>query len=109
MASKRRAKIFDNSAIPLFVGLGLIGLLVGSRWFLNPPVMATDGIIVVIIGFLYLLRVKYSFLRRGIWKPSDPTNASEVESRDYTAGFVIIAIGVLLVLVGNSALVSPFP
>jgi hypothetical protein len=71
--------------------------------------MATDGIIVVIIGFLYLLRVKYSFLRRGIWKPSDPTNASEVESRDYTAGFVIIAIGVLLVLVGNSALVSPFP
>ena len=109
MAAKRGAKSFDKSAIPLFVGLVLIGLLVGSRWFLNPPVMATDGIVIVVIGFFYLLRIRFSLLRRGFWKNSDPTETTDVEPRSYKTAFVILAIGVFLVWLGNSAMVNPPP
>lgn len=109
MAIKRRAKIFENSAIPLFLGLALVGLLVGFRWFSNPPVIGTDGIVVVVIGFLYLLKVKFSRLRRGVGKPLDPTETTDIEQGGYTAGFVILAIGIFLVLLGNSAIVNPSP
>ena len=109
MASKRNTKIFDSSTIPLFLALGLIGLVIGYRWLVNPPVMATDGIIVVIIGFFYLLRIKYSTLRRGFWRSADPTQSTDVEARSYKTAFAIIGIGLFLVLLGNSSLLSTPP
>lgn len=100
MATRRSAKFFDKSAAPLFFGLGLVGVVVGIRWFLNPPVMATDGIVVIVIGFLYLLRVRFGNLRRGFWRAPDPTKTTAVEERSYKTAFAIMVIGLFLVLLG---------
>ncbi|HYA27968.1 MAG TPA: hypothetical protein VEI95_04070 [Acidobacteriota bacterium] len=99
MASKKRSPIIDFAAVPLFIVLGLVGLLVGSRWFLNPANMTTDGAIVSAIGFLCLLRVKFSRLRRGVGTP-DPTE-TDIGSRDYKTALALVLFGAALVLFAN--------
>ncbi|MGH7817553.1 MAG: hypothetical protein ACREOR_09215 [Candidatus Binatia bacterium] len=100
MASKGKASIIDIGALPLFIVLGLIGVLVGSRWFLEPSNMVIDGGIVSAIGFVDLLRVRFSALRRGVGT-DDPTR-SDVGVRDYKPAFALMCIGALLVLVANA-------
>jgi hypothetical protein len=100
MASKRKSSIIDSSALPLFIVLGLIGVLVGARWLLNPPNMVTDGVIVSVIGVACLLRVKFSKLRRGFGSP-DPTE-TDIGERDYRTAFALLFIGVMLFLIGNA-------
>ena len=108
MAANRKSSAVDFGAVPLFIVLGLVGLLVGSRWFLNPATMATDGAIVTAIGFLCLLRVRFSSLRRGVGTP-DPTE-SDIGARDYKTALALILFGSALVLLANSALLtSPTP
>jgi len=100
MATKRKFSIIDIGALPLFIVLGLIGVLVGARWFLNPPNMVTDGAIISVIGVGCLLRVKFSKLRRGFSSP-DPAE-SDIGERDYRTAFAILCIGVMLFLIGNA-------
>ena len=99
-ASRGKANIIDVGALPLFIVLVLIGVLVGSRWFLEPSNMVIDGGIVSAIGFFYLLRVRFSALRRG-FGTADPTG-SDVDVRDYKPAFALMFIGALLVLVANA-------
>ena len=107
MASKRRASFIDIGALPLFIVLGLIGVLVGSRWFLEPSNMVIDGGIISAIGFVYLLRVRFSALRRGVGT-DDPTG-SDVGVRDYKPAFALMFIGAVLVLVGNTLIEQGSP
>ena len=100
MASKGKSPIIDFAAVPLFIVLGLVGLLVGSRWFLNPANMATDGGIVTAIGFICLLRVKFSTLRRGV-TTADPTE-SDIGARDYKTALALILFGAILVLLASA-------
>jgi|GEM_PF-6342119 len=98
MASKRKFAIIDRGAVPLFIVLALIGVLVGSRWFLDPPNMLTDGAIISLIGLGCLLRVRFSKLRRG-FSPPDSTEDG-IGERDYRTAFALICIGAILVIVG---------
>ena len=100
MASKRKSSIIDAGVLPLFIVLALIGVLVGSRWFLDPPNMVIDGAIVSLIGFGCLLRVKFSKLRRGVSSP-DSTETG-IGERDYRTAFALICLGAILVLIGNA-------
>ena len=99
MASKRKSSIIDIGAVQLFIVLALIGVLVGSRWFLDPSNLLTDGGIISLIGLLCMLRVKFSTLRRGFSSP-DPTETAIVE-RDYRTSIVLVCIGAILVLTGT--------
>ena len=107
MASKGKTSIIDFGAVPLFVVLGLVGLLVGSRWFLNPANMTTDGAIVTAIGFLCLLRVKFSMLRRGVGTP-EPTE-TDIGARDYKSALALILFGAALVLLANTGFLTVAP
>ena len=100
MASKRKSSIIDIDALPLLLVLALIGVLVGSRWFLDPFNLLTDGAILSLIGLACMLRVKFSKLRRGFSSP-DPAE-SDIGERDYRTAFAILCIGVLLFLIGNA-------
>ena len=100
MAAKRKSSIIDSGAVPLFIVLTLIGLLVGARWFLEPFNMLTDGAIISVIGLGCLLRVKFSKLRRGFGSP-DPTETG-IGERDYRTALLLAGIGAMLVLIGNS-------
>ena len=100
MAAKRKSSIVDIGAVQLFIVLALIGVLVGSRWFLDPPNMVTDGAIISLIGVACLLRVKFSKLRRGFGSP-DPTETA-IGERDYRTAFALVCIGAILVLIGNA-------
>ncbi len=100
MAARQKSPIFDIGALQLFIVLGLIGILVGSRWFLDPPNMVTDGAIISLIGLACLLRVKFSKLRRGFGS-ADPVETA-VGERDYRTAFALVCIGAILVLVGNA-------
>ncbi len=100
MAAKRKSSSIDVGTLSLFVVLALIGVLLGSRWFLNPANMLTDGAIVCIIGLGCLLRVKLSKLRRGFGS-LDPTETG-IGERDYQTAVALLCIGVTLILVGNA-------
>src|SRR5262245_40941384 len=100
MASKGKSSIIDLSAVPLFIVLALIGFLVGSRWFLDPPNMLTDGAIISLVGLACLLRVKFSKLRRG-FSSADITE-TEIGERDYRTAFALVFIGAILVMIGIS-------
>lgn len=100
MASKRKSSIIDIGAVQLFIVLALIGVLVGSRWFLDPFNMMTDGAIVMLIGVACVLRVKFSKLRRGFSSP-DPTE-TDIGERDYRTAFALVGIGVIMFLIGNA-------
>lgn len=99
MASKKKSSTIDIGAVQLFIVLALIGVLVGSRWFLDPPNMVTDGAIISLIGLACLLRVKFSKLRRGSSSPD--TTETAVGERDYRTALALVCIGAILVLVGN--------
>jgi len=99
MASRRKSSKIDIGALSLYIVLGLIGVLVGSRWFLDPANMVTDGAIISVIGLGCLLRVKFSKLRRGFGS-SDPTETG-IGERDYLPAFALVCIGAILVLLGN--------
>ena len=100
MASKRKSSIIDIDALPLLLVLALIGVLVGSRWFLDPTNMLTDGAIISVIGLGCMLRVKFSKLRRGFSSPDSTETA--IGERDYRTAFALVCIGVLLFLIGNA-------
>ena len=100
MASRQKSPIFDLGALPLFIVLALIGLLVGSRWFLAPANMVTDGAIISLVGLGCLLRVKFSKVRRGI-APAEPIE-TDIGERDYRTAFALVCIGAILVIIGNS-------
>jgi len=102
MALKDKSPIIDFGAVPLFVVLALIGLLIGSRWFLQPGNVMIDGAIITAIGFICLLRVKFSSLRRGTSTTDvDPTK-SDLGLRDYKTAFALLCIGVILVLLASA-------
>jgi hypothetical protein len=98
MASKRKSAIIDRGAVPLFIVLTLIGILVGSRWFLDPPNMLTDGAIISLIGLACLLRVKFSKLRRGFSSPD--STEDNIGERDYRTALALVCVGAILVMVG---------
>ncbi|MGH7888200.1 MAG: hypothetical protein ACREPG_10055 [Candidatus Binatia bacterium] len=100
MAAKQKSSIFDIGAVQLFIVLALIGVLVGSRWFLDPPNMVTDGAIISVIGLGCLLRVKFAKLRRGMASLESPE--SGIGEGDYRTAFALVCIGAILVLVGNA-------
>ena len=100
MASRQKSPLFDMGAAQMFVVLALIGILVGSRWFLDPPNMLTDGAIISLIGLACLLRVKFSKLRRGF--SSQDTTEDDIGERDYRTALALVCIGALLVIVGVS-------
>ena len=100
MASKQKSSIIDIGAVQLFIVLALIGVLVGSRWFLDPPNMVTDGAIISLIGVACLLRVKFSKLRRGFSSPD--TTETAIGERDYRTAFMLVCLGAILVLIGNA-------
>jgi hypothetical protein len=98
MASKGKSAIIDASTLPLLIVLVLIGILVASRWFLDPPNLLTDGVIVSLIGLGCLLRVKFSKLRRGVSSPDSTETA--IGERDYRTAFALVFIGIILVATG---------
>ena len=100
MASRQKSPIFDIGVVQLFIVLAMIGILVGSRWFVDPPNMVTDGAIISLFGLGCLLRVKFSKLRRGVGSP-DPTETG-IGERDYRTAFALVCIGAILALIGNA-------
>jgi hypothetical protein len=98
MAAKRNSSIIDLGTAPMLIVLALIGVLVASRWFLDPPNMLTDGAIVSLIGLACLLRVKFSKLRRGFSSPD--TTETDIGERDYRTAVALVCIGAVLVIVG---------
>jgi membrane protein DedA with SNARE-associated domain len=98
MAAKRKFSIIDIGAVPMFIVLSLIGILVGSRWFLDPPNILTDGAIISLIGLACLLRVKFAKLRRGFSSPD--TTETDIGERDYRTAFALVVVGAILVMVG---------
>ena len=100
MASKRKTSIIDIDALPLLLVLALIGVLVGSRWFLEPFNLLTDGAILSLIGVACMLRVKFSKLRRGFNSPDSTETA--IGEPDYRTAFALVCIGVILFLIGNA-------
>ena len=100
MAAKPKSSSIDIGAVQLFIVLALIGLLVGARWFLDPPIMVTDGAIISLIGLACLLRVKFSKLRRGFSSPE--STETDIGERDYRTAFALVCVGAILVLVGSA-------
>ena len=98
MAAKCKSSIIDLGAVPMLIVLSLIGLLVGTRWFLDPPNMLTDGAIISLVGLACLLRVKFSKLRRGFNSPD--STESDVGERDYRTACALVIVGAVLVMVG---------
>lgn len=107
MASRQKSSFFDIGALQLFIVLALIGVLVGSRWFLAAPNMVTDGAIISLFGLGCLLRVKFSRLRRGVGSP-EPIE-TDVGERDYRTAFALVCIGAILVLIGTALIEHSAP
>ena len=107
MAAKRKSSMIDIGAVPMFIVLALIGILVGSRWFLEPPNILTDGAIISLIGLACLLRVKFAKLRRGFSSPE--TTETNIGERDYRTAFALVVIGAILVVVGIVLIQSSAP
>jgi hypothetical protein len=99
-SSKRKSSIIDIDALPLLLVLALIGVLVGSRWFLDPFNLLTDGAILCLIGLACMLRVKFLKLRRGFNSPDSTETA--IGEPDYRTAFALVCIGAILVLLGNA-------
>ncbi len=88
--------------------LGVIGLVLDLRWYLNPYMMIVDGAIASGLGFLSIFKQQFGRLRRGTAPPSDPTQASAGASSDFRTALLLIMLGGALVLLGKSTVENIF-
>ena len=102
MSPQAKSRVIDARSVLLFVVLGLIGLALDLRWYLNPYMMMVDGAIVTGLGLVSIFKQQFGRLRRGTPPLSDPTQASSGASSDFRTGLFLILLGSALVLLGKS-------
>jgi hypothetical protein len=109
MSPQAKSRVIDARSVLLFVVLGLIGLALDLRWYLNPYMMMVDGAIATGLGFLSIFKQRFGKLRRGTAPTLDPTQASAGVSSDFRTALFLIMLGSALVLLGKSTVDTIFP
>ena len=109
MSPQAKSRVIDARSVLLFVVLGLIGLVLDLRWYHNPYMMIVDGAIAATIGFLSIVKQRFSKLRRGTASTLAPTEASAGVSSDFRTALFLIMLGSALLLLGKSTVDSISP
>lgn len=100
---RRELWAIDVDLMSIVFVLGLIVMLYAPRLMSGPSTVASDGKVVLVVGFAFFLLSKLSVLRRRIWVSWGPGMMTKWWGRLYKLGYVLMALGAIMVLAAHGA------
>jgi hypothetical protein len=88
----------DFDILSILTLLGLLSALLGPSLFGNPSIILSLPFACSAAGLLLLIIAKLSLYRRGIWFSFGPKQMTRTYATLYKAGYILIGLGVLLML-----------
>lgn len=96
---RRAVWAIDVAMLPVVFVLGLIVAIYAPRLLAGPPVVASDGAVLLLVGVACFATAKASVIRRGLWTSFGSRPMTKWWRRLYRLGYASMALGTFLLLV----------
>jgi len=104
---KRELWLIDFDIAFLVIPVGVSAAIVIPHALFNPAPFIYASIAMVASGVVSVFAAKLSLFRRGIWVSWGPRQMSKAYARLYVAGYALIGVGLLLMLMMTKVVSAP--